>query len=50
MGRVFQLFWEEAGISRNWATAHSLIKVGPGTVMVPVGVSFSVLMCYSEVY
>ena len=49
MGRVFQLFWEGAGISRNWATTHFLIfMVSLGTVMVPVGMSFSLLMCYSE--
>ena len=49
MGGVFQLFQEGAEISRNWATAHFLIlMVGLGTVMAPVGVSFSLLMCYSE--
>ena len=49
MGGVFQLFQEGVGISRNWATAHFLIlMVGLGTVMAPVGVSFSLLMCYSE--
>ena len=49
MEGVFQLFQEGAGISRNWATAHFLIlMVGLGTVMVPVDVSFSLLMCYSE--
>ena len=49
MGGVFQLFREGVGISRNWATAHFLIlMVGLGTVMVPVGVSFSLLTCYSE--
>ena len=37
------------GISRNWATAHFLtFIVGLGTLMVPVGVSFSLLMCYNE--
>ena len=46
MGGAFQLFWEGVGISRNWATAHFLILLG--TVMAPVGVSFSLLMCYSE--
>ena len=49
MGGVFQVFQEGEGISRNWATAHFLILVvGLGTVMAPVGVSFSLLMCYSE--
>ena len=49
MGGVFQLFQEGTGISRNWATAHFLIlMVSVGTVMGPVGVSFSLLMCYSE--
>ena len=33
------------GISRNWATAHVLTSmVGLGTVMAPLGVSFSLLM------
>ena len=37
------------GISWNWATAHFLIfLVDLGTVMVPVGVSFSMMMCYSK--
>ena len=32
------------GLSRNWATAHVLtFMVGLGTVMAPVGVSFSLL-------
>ena len=36
------------GISRNWATAHFVtFMVGLGTVMVPVGVLFS-MMYYSE--
>ena len=49
MGGVFQLFQEGVGISRNWATDHFLIpKVCFGTVTAPVGVSFSLLMCYSE--
>ena len=48
MGGVFQLFWERAGISKNWATSHFLIlMVGLGIVMVPI-VSFSLLMCNSE--
>ena len=49
MGGVFQLFQEGVGISSNWATAHFLmLMVGLGTVMAPMGVSFSLLMCYSE--
>ena len=49
MGGVFQLFQDGVGISRNWATAHFLILlVGLETVIMPVGVSFSLLMCYSE--
>ena len=49
VGEGFQLFREGVGISRNWATAHFLIlMVGLGTVMVPVGVPFSLLICYSE--
>ena len=49
MGGVFQLFREGAGISRNGATAHFLIlMVGLGTVLVPVGMSFNLLTCYSE--
>ena len=36
-------------ISRNWATAHFLtFMVSLGTVMVPVDVSLSLLMCYNE--
>ena len=35
-------------ISSNWATAHFLtFVVSLGTVIVPVGVSFSLLMCYN---
>ena len=50
MGGVFQLFQEGVGISRNWATAHFLIlMVSLGTVIAPVGVSFSLLMsAYTE--
>ena len=49
MGGIFQVSQEGAGISRNWATAHFLILVvGLETVIAPVGVSFSLLMCYSE--
>ena len=49
MGGVFKLFWGRVGISRNWATAHCLtFRVSLGTVMVSVGVSFSLLMCYNE--
>ena len=49
MGGVVQLFQEGAGISRSWTTAHVLIlMVSLGTVVVPVGVSFSLLMYYSE--
>ena len=37
------------GISRNWATVHFLVFiVRLATVMAAVGVSFSLLMCYSE--
>ena len=37
------------GISQVWATAHFLTLCGhPGDVMAPVGVSFSLLMCYNE--
>ena len=40
---------EGAEISRNWATTSFLtFMVGLGTVMVPVGVSFSMLMYYNE--
>ena len=42
-------FGEGVEISRNWAPAHFLtLMVGLGTVMTPVGVSFSLLMCYNE--
>ena len=42
--------WENRlGISRNWATAHFLVfMVDLGTVMVPVGVSFSLPMFNNE--
>ena len=37
------------GMSRNCVTTHFLMfMVGPGSVMVPVGVSFSLLVCYNE--
>ena len=37
------------GISQNWATIHFLtFMIGLGTVTVPMGVSFSLLMCYNE--
>ena len=36
-------------ISMNWATAHFLtFMVSLGTVMVPVGVSLSLPICYNE--
>ena len=42
-------FGEGVEVSRNWATSHSLVfRVGPRTVMAPVGVSFSMLMYYNE--
>ena len=47
-GRII-LVQLKGGISRNWATAHLLIFNGPlGTVMVLVGMSLSLLMCYNE--
>ena len=40
---------EGAESSRKWATAHFLVFDGRlGTFTVPVGVSFSLLMCYNE--
>ena len=40
---------EGVGISKNWATTYYLTFYGGlGTVMTPVGVSFSILMCYNE--
>ena len=42
-------FREGVGISKNWATTYYLTFYGGlGTVMAPVGVSFSILMCYNE--
>ena len=42
-------FGEGVEISRNWVTAHFLIfMVDLGTVMMLVGMSSSLLMCYSE--
>ena len=49
MGRIFHNFGEGVGISKNWATAcFFTFMVGLGTVMAPLGVLFSVLMCYNE--
>ena len=49
MGGVFQLYWEGLGISRNWAAFHMFtFMVDLGTVKAPVGMSFSLLMCYNE--
>ena len=40
---------KEVGIFWNWATAHLLtFMVGLGTVLVPVVVSFTLLLCYNE--
>ena len=37
---------EGMGISRNWVTTHFLASaVSPRTVIAPVGVLFSLLMC-----
>ena len=48
MGGVFQLFWGRGGNFGDWATVHFLtFMVGLGTVMVLVGVSFSMLICYN---
>ena len=44
MGTVLQQFREDVGISKNWATARFLTFM----VLTPVGVSFSILMCYTE--
>ena len=42
-------FGEGLEISRNWAATHFLVlMVDLRTVMTPLGVSFSLLMCYSE--
>ena len=47
VGGVFQLFWGRGGNFGDWATVHFLtFMVGLGTVMVLVGVSFSMLICY----
>ena len=50
MGGVFQLFW---GRGRDFqklghCPLFDLYIVGLRTVMAPVGVSFSLLMCYNE--
>ena len=40
---------EGVRLSRSWATAHFLtFMVVLGTVVVPVGILLSLLMCYSE--
>ena len=42
------LLGEGVEIPRNWAAAHLLVfGVSLGTVMVSVGVSFGLLMCYN---
>ena len=48
--RIIPTIWGGVGISRNWATAHFLVFDGElRTVTAPVGVPFSLLMCFSEV-
>ena len=48
-GRRIPAILGRGWISKNQATAHFLIlMVSLGNVMVPVGVSFSLLMCFSE--
>ena len=48
VGGVFQLFWRKGGISRDQAAAHSLtFMIGLETVIAPVGMSFSLLICYN---
>ena len=45
MGGVFQLFWENGGISRNWTVVRLLtLMICLETLIEPVGVSFSLLM------
>ena len=40
---------KEVRISKCWATAHFVtFLVVLGTVVVPVGVSFSILRCYND--
>ena len=48
MGGVFQLFLEGQGFPGIGPRPIFWIMVGLGTVMAPVGVSFSLLMCYNE--
>ena len=49
MGRLLKIFGGRGGDFRNWATAHFCpFMVSLGTVMAPVGVSFSMPMHYSE--
>ena len=45
MGGVFQLFWGRGGDFQELGHHFLTFMVGLGTVMVPVGVSFSLLMC-----
>ena len=45
MGRLLQVFWGMCGDFQDWATAHSLVFWWcPGTIMAPLGVSFSLLI------
>ena len=42
-------FGKEEEVSRHWATAQFLtFLVCLGTIILPVSVSFSLLICYSE--
>jgi len=46
---AFQLLWKRGGDFQELCHPQFLMfMVGLGSVMVPVGVSFSLLMCYSE--
>ena len=49
MGGIFQLFGGRCGDFQERAITHILtLVVTLGTVIAPVGVSFSLLMCYNE--
>ena len=46
---ILAILGEGLEISRNWAATHFLVfMVDLGTVMTPLGLSFSLPMCYSE--
>ena len=50
MGGLFQLFWGRGQRFSGIGPLHTFwsLMTSLGTVMVPLGVSFNLLMCYNE--